>query len=157
MKIVGASIVLMAVCLTILAPDAAAIEHRIASGEPPATVGVAGQQRRLAAQPRLAEPTPLPEGYAAPAGYVLWVTGPYSAVEVPFAFAVQAVAVAQCESRFNPAAVGHAGEKGILQIHPIHRARMAEAGLDFESEADRLRYAVALWQRSSWSPWSCKP
>ena len=89
---------------------------------------------------------------------VLWVVydGASSVrIEVPREFARKAVKVALCESGFNPAAVGAAGELGILQVHPVHAAAMMAAGLDFQSERDRILWAVELWQEQGGSPWAC--
>lgn len=79
------------------------------------------------------------------------------AIEVPEAWAATAGPVIWCESKFNPAAVGAAGERGALQIHPIHEAGMRRQGLDWRnSEVDRTRYAIQMWERSGWQPaWSC--
>lgn len=88
---------------------------------------------------------------------VPWVTG-QETVTVPIAFAVQALPIVLCESRWKPNAVGSAGERGLFQIHPLHRSAMATVGLDFEREADRTLWAVRLWEQSgnSFSPhWSC--
>ena len=67
------------------------------------------------------------------------------------------VAVVQCESRWDPRAVGMLGERGLLQIHPIHRAPMAKAGLDFGQEGDRLRWAIRIFEGNGWGPWACRP
>lgn len=52
--------------------------------------------------------------------------------------------IANPESSFNPGCRGAAGERGLAQIHPCHRRTMAALGLDFNSEADRLRFACHL-------------
>ena len=88
--------------------------------------------------------------------YDLWerITEP----NIPAAMVPGTVAVIQCESRWDTTVVGAAGERGVLQIHPIHRGAMAAVGLDYESEHDRIIWAVRLWQRRGWSPtWSCAP
>lgn len=79
------------------------------------------------------------------------------ALMVPMAWAEHAGAVIQCESRWDTNAVGSAGELGLLQIHPIHETGMRRQGLDWHTEVDRVKYAVTLWSRQGWSPWSCKP
>lgn len=90
-------------------------------------------------------------------GPVMWVADLEApAIEVPAAWAASAPGVIWCESKFNPAAVGAAGERGALQIHPIHERGMAKQGLDWRnSEVDRTIYAIQMWERSGWQPWSC--
>ena len=78
-------------------------------------------------------------------------------VPIPAAMVPGTVAVVQCESRWDTAAVGRLGERGIWQIHPIHRGAMAVGGLDYGSEHDRTIWAVNLWQQRGWTPWSCEP
>lgn len=77
--------------------------------------------------------------------------------QVPEAFALQAGPVFWCESKMNPAAVGGAGERGIPQVHPVHFSAMARLGLSPDSSSDLVRYAVRLWERQGWAPWSCRP
>ena len=74
-----------------------------------------------------------------------------------------------CEARIDPDqpyrypkdAIGAAGERGGAQIHPSweHNPRASldfvRLGLDYGSEYDRFLFAVALWERSGWGPWSC--
>ena len=90
-------------------------------------------------------------------GPVMWVADLNApAVEVPAAWAASAPGVIQCESQFNPDAISSAGERGALQIHPIHERAMAAQGLDWlNSEVDRTLYAIQMWERSGWQPWSC--
>ena len=77
---------------------------------------------------------------------------------IPADMARDVVAVVQCESRWDPAAIGAAGEKGLLQIHVrVHGPAMIAAGLDPTNEADRIRWAVNLFQQHGWAPWSCLP
>lgn len=52
--------------------------------------------------------------------------------------------IAAPESSFNPASCGNVGERGLIQINPNHKASMHRAGLDFNCEADRLRYGCLL-------------
>ena len=85
-----------------------------------------------------------------------WVIGLDQApVEVPCTFAKVAISIVQCESGYDPSAIGDAGERGSLQIHPIHRKPMAEAGLRFGWERDRWLWAVRLWREHGFKPWSC--
>lgn len=55
------------------------------------------------------------------------------------------------------AVVGRLGERGQAQVHPVHATGMARAALDFGQEHDRLLWALRIWERSGWAPWSCKP
>lgn len=89
---------------------------------------------------------------------VMWIADLNApAVEVPAEFAASAGPVFWCESKFNPAAVGSAGERGIPQIHPVHFPAMRKLGLSPESSSDLVQYAVRMWERSGWGPWSCRP
>lgn len=78
--------------------------------------------------------------------------------------AARAVAIAHCESGgFDPAVVygprtGSAGERGVLQIHPVHRDRIRRMGLTWDAmfePAANLRVARALYDESGWQPWTC--
>ena len=79
------------------------------------------------------------------------------AVETPAEFAAGSVAVFGCESKWDPTSLGSAGERGIPQIHPTHFPTMYRLGLSPESSTDLMRFAVRLWERSGWAPWSCQP
>ena len=72
-------------------------------------------------------------------------------------FVATAGEVMECESGGRDEKVGNAGERGYLQIHPVHREGMRDRGLRFEDTHDRMRYGYLLWQVSRWGPWSCKP
>ena len=80
-------------------------------------------------------------------------------VTVPAAFACQSVAIMACEDKEHQGAtaVGAAGERGSFQVHPVHRGAMARLDLGFDSEADRVRWSVILWERAgrTWRDWSC--
>ena len=52
-------------------------------------------------------------------------------------------------------AVSRTGDYGMSQLSRIHAPAMAGAGLDFWQEEDRIAYAISLWSRSGWAPWSC--
>ena len=79
-------------------------------------------------------------------------------VATPADMVWEAVEVVQCESRWDPLAVGRFGEKGLLQLLPSHAKAMSDAGLDwYNSEGDRWRWAVRLWERYGWTLWSCRP
>ena len=99
----------------------------------------------------------------APALYIHTLTEP--AVEMPEAMARYASAVwLGCEvmgweGRWGAPgdAVGAAGELGQAQLHPVHAATMLRRGLDYADEGGRVRFAVQLWERQGWQPWSCRP
>jgi len=87
-------------------------------------------------------------------------------VLLPAAMARDAVTVwYQCEVRtevMTPYSVpGEArnpsGATGTPQLMPLHAPGMAKRGLDFSDDGDRIRYAIQMWLRSGWGPWSCKP
>lgn len=63
----------------------------------------------------------------------------------------EALAVAWCESRYDPRAVGAHGEKGLFQVHP------AFWGPVTEDPAGQVAQAFAIWQRHGWGVWSCQP
>ena len=69
-----------------------------------------------------------------------------------------ALAVAWCESRFNPGTVGAAGERGLFQIHPTHWF-----WLDEDLLFDPLYNAQMAFELSDggtdWSSWAwqCQP
>ena len=144
MKIVSFAVILMAVCAVILAPDAAAIETRIHAGREPDS----GVLRRPTGPPVPIAPTAVPEGYAPPAGYVLWAVSAYRSVLVPLAFAVEASHVLDCESRWQADAVGDNGRAlGRWQLRvDVHGPEMLKLGLDPYDEADRTWYVGnVLW------------
>ena len=72
----------------------------------------------------------------------------------------QALDIAYCESRGRPLAIGAAGEIGLFQIMPGYWqsfcAEHAAPG-DLYDPVQNSRCALAIWQRSGWQPWSCRP
>lgn len=64
--------------------------------------------------------------------------------------------IARPESHFDDAAVGSAGERGLLQVHPCHQRGMQRLGWDFTDGADRVAYACVLWDSSGLRPWSTR-
>lgn len=85
----------------------------------------------------------------------------------PFGQSENAVIVARCESvNFKQAVVygpqtGKAGERGVMQIHPVHIKSMAQYGFtwdDMFNPDKNLAYAVILYKSVNlkWSPtWTC--
>jgi hypothetical protein len=70
----------------------------------------------------------------------------------------KALSVAWCESRYNPTTVGSAGERGLMQIHPVHISYLANHGLSWDDMFDpmaNLTYAYALYSSQGWRPWTC--
>jgi len=63
-----------------------------------------------------------------------------------------------CESGGDATEVGAAGERGLMQIHPIHRPLIADLGYTWDQMFDadaNMEVARALYDQSGWSPWSC--
>jgi len=58
------------------------------------------------------------------------------------------LAIARYESTFDPDAVGDAGERGLLQLHPIHFNAVRAAGLDPDNFADCTLYAAIMLSTS---------
>ena len=70
------------------------------------------------------------------------------------------VRIASCESKLDPRAQGAAGEKGLMQVHPIHRKRVEAMGYTWEQmtiPAFNLVVAKAIYDEQGWAPWSCQP
>lgn len=70
----------------------------------------------------------------------------------------KALSVAWCESRYNPGTVGAAGERGLMQIHPVHIQYLGNYGLTWDDMFDpaaNLTYAYALYSSQGWGPWTC--
>ena len=67
------------------------------------------------------------------------------AIIAPSEWASWAYLVGMCESRWTTKAIGKLGERGVLQVHPIHDQTMYNMGLDPYTERDRLTFAIHLW------------
>jgi hypothetical protein len=46
--------------------------------------------------------------------------------------------------------------RGLLQVHQIHRGSMADMGLDYDVELDRLVYACWLYSWHGMQPWAVR-
>lgn len=73
----------------------------------------------------------------------------------------QAVAVARCESTFDPNAIG-GNNYGLFQINKVHAADWANViGRDFWSSwmdpFANAAYARHLYDDQGWAPWACRP
>lgn len=73
----------------------------------------------------------------------------------------KAIAVAQCESGLNPAAVSAGGGNvGLFQINTVHRPMVQQMGFDWSQMKDpyvNTRVARRLYDSSGgWGPWSCR-
>lgn len=82
-------------------------------------------------------------------------------VPAPVEFARHYLDVSWCESGHNPLAVGAIGERGLMQIAPVHIPRINRLGFTwndmFEPTANIL-VAIDIWlDTESWAAWSCKP
>ncbi len=67
----------------------------------------------------------------------------------------RALAVARCESRLDPAAVGGAGERGLFQIHPVHAAWLGPRWDALFDPVVNVAVAHEMWRTQGWRPWSC--
>ena len=63
----------------------------------------------------------------------------------------EALAVAWCESRFDPEAVGAYGERGLFQTHPAFWGPVPP------DPQGQVAQAYAIWAEHGWEPWSCRP
>lgn len=69
-----------------------------------------------------------------------------------------ALAVMACESRGLAGATGGAGEKGLMQIHPIWQPladRMFWPGVSLYDADVNVAVAAVIWRAMGWSAWSC--
>jgi len=66
-----------------------------------------------------------------------------------------ALRVAECESGLNPRAVGSAGERGLFQVHPVHRAWLGARWDQLFDPAVNVAVAFEMWTTQGWGPWSC--
>ena len=109
--------------------------------------------------------TPLARAEPAPVMWIYRLDAPV--VEVPAAMAKDAVAVWYgCEVRTEVQAPygepwrarnPQSGASGTPQLMSLHRPGMARVGLNYDDDGDRIKWAVMLWSRQGWNPWSCKP
>lgn len=85
-------------------------------------------------------------------------------VQVFGAGSAVAIKVARCESRFDPRAVGRAGERGLFQIHPVHfhstiRSPAGSIYVDPRRLFEPKYNARVAWVLSrggtNWRPWTC--
>lgn len=126
----------------------------------------------LPAPPAIVSPTatPPPESTQVPQAFIIDVQDqreravtPYTVwaaimVAFPESEWSRAALVVWCESRYRPAAVGRAGERGLAQIHPVHIPLIASLGYTwdqmFELEPN-LAVARALYDNAGhvWTPW----
>ena len=60
-------------------------------------------------------------------------------------------AVAWCESRWDPSAVGLLGEQGVLQVRPEFHGPVPSDVLG------QLEQGYSIWSEYGWTPWSCRP
>lgn len=71
----------------------------------------------------------------------------------------KAIRVASCETggTFNPRATGKAAERGIFQLHPVHRSWIEPRwGWDaMYTVRANVEAAWSLYSREGWGPWAC--
>jgi len=67
-----------------------------------------------------------------------------------------ALCIARAESRLNARAVGAAGERGIFQIHPVHRAWLGPRRwrLMFDAAANARAARELVGRAGGWGPWT---
>lgn len=68
--------------------------------------------------------------------------------------------VIACESSWNPQAVGRVGERGLAQVHPVHRERIAAMGYSWDDMFDprvnlEVAWSIYVDAGHSWRPWTC--
>lgn len=79
-------------------------------------------------------------------------------VDVFGARAAAALRVAECESHLYPRAIGAAGERGLFQIHPVHRSWLGSRWARLFEPRVNARVAYGMSDGgTNWSAWSCKP
>ena len=71
-----------------------------------------------------------------------------------------AIAIAKCESNFNPNAYNPNNydgsvDRGIMQLNSVHDTKMQSLGLDPWNPEDNLKFARILYDESGWIPWVC--
>lgn len=71
----------------------------------------------------------------------------------------KAIAVAQCESGLNPAAVSSRGANvGLFQINTVHKPMVQQMGYQWDQMTDpyvNAKVARELFNDRGWAPWSC--
>lgn len=86
------------------------------------------------------------------------LTEPCAGADHPYVrFLTEAAPVIECESGGNELAVGAAGERGLLQLHPVHQIRVEQLGYTWDQMFERypnLHVAYTIWLRQSWWPWA---
>ena len=74
--------------------------------------------------------------------------------------APNALKVAFCESKFDPSVTGRFRERGIFQIHPVHRKRIESMGYTWDQMYEvlpNIKVAYEIWSEQGWKPWTCRP
>lgn len=107
----------------------------------------------------LPSPTVVPEATVSAAGtsvvrelpsYTVEQWRPLVASIFPAESVDMVLSIMRCESGGNPNATGVAGERGLMQIHPLH----ADSTYDPEGN---IRAAFRISGGWNWNAWSCKP
>ncbi len=103
------------------------------------------------AQPAVPAPPPSP-----PPATVTVEAGPLADLICSYGWdCATALRVAACESGMNPGAVGSAGERGIFQVHPVHRSWLGARWDRLFDPAVNVAVAFEMWSAQGWGPWSC--
>lgn len=69
-----------------------------------------------------------------------------------------AMEIAYCESRFRPGKIGSLGERGVMQIHPVHIDFLYNIGYTWNQMLEvtpNVKVAYEIWELYGWEPWAC--
>ena len=98
------------------------------------------------------------EGMMAPPGMTYLVVGPRDAVLVPISFGWWAASVIPCESSWDATKTGAAGERGLMQLHPVQRERIERLGYTWDQMYEpkpNIMVALDLYLAEGSRPWAC--
>lgn len=71
-----------------------------------------------------------------------------------------ALAIARCESGYNPDAINTSNpngsvDRGVFQINSVHNSHLSEMELDPFDPGDNIKFARHLYIAHGWTPWVC--
>ena len=121
-------------------------------------VPVAGVARVALERPTVAAIVVLPTPRDCNRGRAAWTPLEVRCVirrTFPPGLVAAALCVAWAESRDQPRTVGSLGERGVFQLHPVHRAWIGEARWRrMFDPVTNAAVALVLVRHAGWSPWS---
>ncbi len=125
-----------------------------AIGQPPGPPAQAWQDALSPAwTPTPDSPAPTPTPYSATSSVTVPPRGSIEALICDWAWPCsEALAVAWCESRYDPAAENPSGAKGLWQFMPVHNWRLGP-GETFYDPVVATRIAYEVWSEQGWTPW----